>query len=66
MALEDGPTTGMDLRVARVRARVRLVAVAREAGWSRQRVGAIEASDIPTSRTRRRYLDALARAAAER
>lgn len=65
-ATANAPVRGIDLRLLRLTARVSAAAVAREAGWSRQRVSAIEASDIPTSRTRRRYLDALARATAER
>jgi hypothetical protein len=66
IALPDPPTTGPDLRLRRVARRVRLSAVARCGGWSRQRVTAIEASALPTRRSVERYLDALDRAAADR
>lgn len=62
----DEPTAGIDLRLARVRARVKLVSVARHAGVSRQRLQAIEASERPTRSSVERYLAALIAASRER
>ena len=56
----------MDLRLLRTTRRLTVAAIARQAGWSRQRVSAIEASDRPTAAARDRYYLALAAAAAER
>ncbi len=61
------PVTGNDLRMLRLaRAGVSAAAVAREAGWSRSRVSAIECTQRPTRRAAIRYLAALERADAAR
>lgn len=60
------PSRGIDLRLLRLERRVTAASVARAAGWSRSRVSAIEQTDLPTGRARRRYLAALDVAAAER
>lgn len=52
---------GLDLRLLRTERRATATAVAAAAGWSRQRVSLIEATDRPTERAVRRYLDALAK-----
>jgi transcriptional regulator with XRE-family HTH domain len=54
---------GIDLKLLRVEQRVTGAALARAAGWSRSRVVAIEATDMPTARSVTRYLDALRDAA---
>jgi len=58
------PTDGLGLKLIRTARRLTVAAVAREAGWSRQRVSAIEASARPTARAMDRYMAAV-RAASE-
>lgn len=66
MAIDDATVRGIDLKLLRVARRVPAVEVARAAGWSRQRVGAIEAADRPGRRATARYFAALERASGER
>lgn len=54
-------TTGLDLKVARVRLRVTAVALSREVGVSPQRLYAIERELAPSYPIRQRYLGALHR-----
>lgn len=51
--------TGGDLRVARIRAGVRQVDLARAMGVTHPRINAIEGSWRPTPEAARRYLEAL-------
>ncbi len=65
-ATAPAPVRGIELRLLRLERRVTASAVGRAAGWSRQRVGAIEASDLPTRRAAGRYMQALQAAALDR
>ena len=51
--------TGLDLRIARVRARLRAVEIAARMGVSKQRVSNIEALDVVPDQLAARYLAAL-------
>lgn len=59
-------TTGMDLKIERVRSRVRAIHIAEKMGVSRQRVAQIEALAVVEADTARRYRDALVSVARER
>lgn len=52
-------TTGMDLKVERIRARVTIGTLAAEMDLSRQRISQIEATAVVTPETAQRYRDAL-------
>lgn len=48
-------TTGLDLKVERIRARITATLLAQEMGVTRQRISAIEASAVVTPDTVERY-----------
>ena len=54
------PTTGLDLKLRRVAARVRNADLAAEMGISSSRVSRIESTQFPSEDMQRRYLEALA------
>lgn len=56
------PTTGLDLKLLRVAARVKQRPIADGMGVSVSRVASIERETIVSETTRQRYLDALTRA----
>jgi DNA-binding XRE family transcriptional regulator len=60
------PSRGIDLRVARIRAHLSQVEVARCAGVSRQTIGRIEQQDRVRRELAARHMEALRRAAALR
>jgi hypothetical protein len=53
-------TTGMDLKVERVRARVTVIALAARMGFSRQTVGDLERAAVVDKDRARAYREALA------
>lgn len=52
-------TTGLDLKIERIRARVTATRLADEMGVTRQRISAIEGDAVVTDTAARRYRDAL-------
>ena len=59
-------TTGFGLKVRRQALGVQARTIAQYMGVTRSRVGAIEASRLPTRTAQERYLEALEKAAGER
>lgn len=57
--VETEALSGLDLKVARVRRRVRQKAIAEGMGVSQSRITAIEREQFPSAETVRRYLEAL-------
>jgi transcriptional regulator with XRE-family HTH domain len=55
----QGPVTGLDLKLARIAARVKQKAIGRAMGVSESRVSAIEREAVVTPETADRYVAAL-------